>query len=69
MHASHFGSFQEESEPACYDTWQFLLEAKMALCLPGIGACPSSMGVLYSRYVSERLSISTEFFASTEEGL
>jgi hypothetical protein len=69
MHASHFGSSLEEREPASYDTWQYLLEAKMALCLPGIGACLSSMGVLYSPYVSEHLSVSTEFFASTEEGL
>ena len=69
MHASHFGSSLEEREPASYDTWQFLLEAKMALCLPGIGACPSSMGVLYSRYISESQSVITAFFASTEEGL
>jgi hypothetical protein len=41
----------------------------MALCLPGIGACPSSMVVLYSHYVPENQSISTEFFANTEEGL
>ena len=69
MHASHFGSSLQESDSACYDPWQYLLEAEMALCLPGIGACPSSMGVLYSPYVSERLSVSTEFFANTEEGL
>jgi hypothetical protein len=69
MHASHFGSSLHESESASYDTWQFLLEAKMALCLPGIGACPSSMGVLYSRYLPACQSVSIAFFASTEEGL
>ena len=51
------------------DTWQYVLIAEMALCLPGIGACPSSMGVLYSRYISESLSVSLAFFTSTEEGL
>src|SRR2546430_12019558 len=69
MHASHFDSSLQESEPACYYTSQYLLGAEMALCLPGIGACPSSMGVLYSHYVSESQSVSTAFFASTQEGL
>jgi threonine/homoserine/homoserine lactone efflux protein len=67
MQASHFGSSLQESTPACYDTSQYVLVAEMALCLPGIGACPSSVGVLYSHYVPERLSVSTEFFASIEE--
>ena len=51
------------------DTWQYVLIAEMALRLPGIGACPSSMGVLYSRYISKSLSVSLAFFTSTEEGL
>ncbi len=41
----------------------------MALCLLGIGACPSSVVVLYSRYLPENQSVSTEFFASTKESL
>jgi hypothetical protein len=46
-----------------------LVGKEMALRLPGIGACPSSMGILYSYHLFESLPISTVFFASTEEYL
>jgi hypothetical protein len=46
-----------------------LVGKEMALCLLGIGAFPSSMGILYSHYILKSQSVITVFFASTEEGL
>ncbi len=46
-----------------------LVGKEMALCLSGIGAFPSSMGVLYSHYVPKSQSVITVSFANTEESL
>jgi hypothetical protein len=46
-----------------------LVGKEMALRLPGIGAFPSFMGILYSHYILKSQSVITVFFASTEEGL
>jgi hypothetical protein len=44
-------------------------EGKMALYLPGIGACPSSFAVLYSHYSPVYRHVSTEFLTTTEGDL